>query len=602
MRPPISRFSIPLKLFVLLLPMVSLPIAIVGYWAHQTSVSSVTKLSREHQLSQASEAAQQIDAIFQGGISTLALLAQVVDDYHHPPATAADRLAPGEHLVKIGILMQHILANTPNASQILQVDASGKRLVGATKEGLSADVAIQQVPNLPWIHSSLPTRLDISPVNERQGHPRYYLHLSRPVFDEWGVFEGALVLELDFTTIIDLVREIEIGANGYGFLVDRAGRTIAHPRFNPYQYDLTRYNDPRLREFIVHMLSGETGWMTFNEEGEKAAAFAPVATTGWSLAVSIPIEEFTSMAEVHKRNVIQVVVVMILLSALVAVIVSFRVVRPMRNLVLATEQVAAGDLSKEITVHSRDELGLLSESFNTMIRSLRDIQRELVASEKLISLGRFSAGVAHEIRNPLNAMKGAIAYLQRRRADDPLVAEYTAIIAEEVDRLNQFAGDFLLYARQSAPRKTPTDINELLRSVLTLLASQLQEKTISVDFRPNDDLPLVHADPQQLQQVFLNVLINALDAMSNNGVLSITTALKEKEGSARLVITIADNGEGIGEEALSVIFDPFYSTKDTGTGLGLPISRSIIENHAGHLGIDSTPGLGTVVTIDMPLT
>lgn len=598
----ISRFSIPLKLFILLLPMVSLPIAIVGYWAHQTSVNSVTQLSRDHQLSQAGEAARQIDSIFQGCISTLGLLARVVDDYHDQPGIAANGTPSQEATAKIRALMGHILATTPHASQIVKVDASGKTLVGLAKPGVPDSSILQGVAQLPWPHSPVPIDLDISPVYQRQDAPHYYLHLSHPLFDAQGSFLGALVLELDFRTIIDLVRDIEIGAKGYGFLVDRAGRTIAHPRFNPYEYDLTRYHDPRLREFIVHMLSGETGWMTFNEQGEKAAAFAPVRTTGWSLAVSIPIEEFSAVAKVHKDNVVQVVVVMIFLSALVAIILSFRVIRPMRNLVLATEQVAAGDLSQEIPVHSHDELGQLSQSFNTMIRSLRDIQKELVASEKLVSLGRLSAGVAHEIRNPLNAMKGAITYLQRRRADDPLVSEYTAIIAEEVDRLSQFVSDFLLYARQSGPKKSPTDINGLLQSVLTLLASAFQEKAISLELRLHQGLPEIAADPQQLQQVFLNLLINALDAMTMHGRLLVATDIAARDHRQGLVITIADTGQGIAAESLPYIFDPFFSTKESGTGLGLPISLSIIENHDGHLQLTSAPGQGTTVTIAMPLT
>ncbi len=591
----IYRVSIPLKLFALLLPMVSLPIAIVGYWAHQTSVDSVTQLSREHQLSQAGEAARQINAIFEECNSSLGLLGQIVAD-------SATSLPANDAVVKarFGTLISHILATTTHATWMALVDTGGSTIVSAGRDDATTTAPASEFARLPWLHGEFDSTPYISAVYKRTGLPTYYLYLTRPFLDAHGVIRGSLVAELDFSAIIDLVRDIEIGAKGYGFLVDKAGRTIAHPRFEPYQYDLTRYNDPRLREFIVHMLSGETGWMTFNEGGEKAAAFAPVTATGWSLAVSIPIEEFTSMAKVHKSNVIRVVLVMILLSTVVVIVISFRLIRPMRNLVLATERVASGDLGSEIPVRSRDELGMLTESFNTMIRSLRDVQKELVASEKLISLGRLSAGVAHEIRNPLNAMKGAIAYLQRRRADDPLVAEYSAVIAEEVDRLSDFVSDFLLYARQSGPRKAPCDINQLLQSVLTLLAGQLAARGVTVDLQLQDDLPEIAADPQQLQQVFLNVLINAMDAMEKGGPLRIATTLVEEENGSRLHVTVADSGAGIAAADLPYVFDPFYSTKDNGTGLGLPISMSIIANHDGQFRIDSAPGEGCTVIIDLP--
>jgi signal transduction histidine kinase len=197
-------------------------------------------------------------------------------------------------------------------------------------------------------------------------------------------------------------------------------------------------------------------------------------------------------------------------------------------------------------------------------------------------------------------MKGAIAYLQRRRADDPLVAEYSAVIAEEVDRLSDFVSDFLLYARQSGPRKAPCDINQLLQSVLTLLAGQLAARGVTVDLQLEDELPEIDADPQQLQQVFLNVLINAMDAMAEGGPLRIATTLVEEEGGSRLQITVADNGAGIAAADLPYVFDPFYSTKDNGTGLGLPISMSIIANHDGQFRIDSPPGEGCTVVIDLP--
>lgn len=597
----IYRFSIPLKLFALLLPMVSLPIAIVGYWAHQTSVHSVTQLSREHQLSQAGEAARQIESIFQGCISTLTILGQVIADFTDSRSVEPDLTHLAEAAPKIRTLMNHFLAATTNSFQVALVDASGKTLLSVAKDAGEEIDAPVLISHLPWLHSTFNKAVYISPVKKRQGMPEYSIHLAKAFLDQDGGFKGAVVLELDFDKIIALVRDIGIGIKGYGFLVDEAGRTIAHPRYNPYEYDLTRYNDPRLREFIVHMLAGEMGWMTFNEHGEKAAAFAPVRTTGWSLAVSIPIEEFTSVAKVHKDNVVRVVVVMIVLSTMVVIFISFRLIRPMRNLVLATEQVAGGDLTKEIPVQSRDELGLLTESFNTMIRSLRDIQKELVTSEKLISLGRLSAGVAHEIRNPLNAIKGAIAYLRRRRADDALIVEYGGIIAEEVDRLNDFVSDFLLYSRQSDPKKSPININALLQSMLTLLAGQFQSKSISVDLRLDDDLPDIHADPQQLQQVFLNVLINALDAMEAGGRLIAATARGGGDKLDQILITIADDGGGIAEERLPYVFDPFFSTKDTGTGLGLPISLSIIENHRGHFRIVSRPGEGTTVIIEMPM-
>lgn len=594
------RFSIPLKLFILLLPMVSLPIAIVGYWAHQTSVNSVTQLSKEHQLSQAHEAASQIDSIFQTSIYTLGIVSQVVADFSNAFSKESNLLDSLDKSTKSTILLHHILKTSPHYLQISILDKQGDKLLGVTQENIATLSSRSHFEMYQKIFSpTFDKPVYISQIKKNRATPHYYIQLAKPIIDKSHNYIGTIVLDLDFTDIIGVVRNIKIGEQGYGFLVDKNGRTIAHPRYNPYEYDLTRYNDPRLREFVVHMLSGETGWMTFNELGEKAAAFAPVSTTGWSMAVSIPIEEFKYVANAHKQKVIQVVLVMIFLSTLVVIYISFRINRPMRSLVFATKQVAAGDLSMEIPVRSKDELGLLSESFNTMIRSLRDIQKELVASEKLISLGRLSAGVAHEIRNPLNAMKGAITYLQRRRPQDSVLMEYSGIISEEVDRLNQFVSDFLLYAKQSEPKKTSTDINELLQNVIILLQTEFANKTIRINFEPDSSLPLISVDQRQLQQVFLNVFINSMAAMGECGTLTVRTEVQSKEEDSTLTLTIHDDGTGILQKDLPYVFDPFFSTKDTGTGLGLPISLSIVENHGGKFYIDANNNKGTTVTIEL---
>lgn len=596
------RFSIPLKLLILLLPMVCLPIVIVGYWSHQTSLASVTQLSKEHQLSQANEAANQINSIFQTCIYTLGIVSQVVTDFSSELVLKANFTDISDNFSKRTILLHHILNANPHYLRISIVDKQGEKLRDITQANLSAEPSPEHFD----IHENLfPASTDnqiyISQIKKRITPPFYYIQLARSLIDTFGNYQGAVVLDLDFTDVIQVVRNIKIGEQGYGFLVDTNGRTVAHPRYNPYEYDLTRYNDPRLREFVIHMLSGETGWLTFNELGEKAAAFAPVTTTGWSMAVSIPIEEFKYVANVHKKNVIQVVLVMILISGVIVTYISFRIIKPMRDLVRATQNIAAGDLSMEIPVRSKDEFGVLSESFNMMIRSLRGIQKELVASEKLISLGRLSAGVAHEIRNPLNAMKGAITYLQRRRPQDSLVIEYSEIISEEVDRLNQFVSDFLLYAKQSEPKKTSTDLNELLHNVITLLKTEFAEKLIHINFNPATSLPLIKVDQRQMQQVFLNVFLNSLSAMELRGTLTVTTELQYAETERTLLLTIHDDGSGIAPNNLPYVFDPFFSTKDTGTGLGLPISLSIVENHGGSFHITADVKKGTYVTIELPI-
>jgi signal transduction histidine kinase len=282
---------------------------------------------------------------------------------------------------------------------------------------------------------------------------------------------------------------------------------------------------------------------------------------------------------------------------------SHNLLRPIRRLVAATERIASGDLDQHIPVRSGDELGVLTRSFNHMVRNLRDIQGELIRSEKLISMGRLSAGVAHEIRNPLNTMKGAIVHLQRRRPHDPLIREYTQLVLEEVDRLNHFVTEFLYFARQSAPTLVPTDLNDLIQHTLVLFEERLSETQTSIVKTLDPFLPLLPLDPHQMKQVIVNLIMNALDAMPEGGILEVATRV-ETHNSVPLflktaVFEIRDHGVGIQEQDLNNVLDPFFSTKENGTGLGLPISQGIVENHGGTLAIRSRKGEGTTVTIVM---
>jgi signal transduction histidine kinase len=239
-----------------------------------------------------------------------------------------------------------------------------------------------------------------------------------------------------------------------------------------------------------------------------------------------------------------------------------------------------------------------------MVRNLARIQDELVRSEKLISLGRLSAGVAHEIRNPLNAMKGAIAHLRRRRSGDALIQEYTGLVSEEIDRLNAFVTDFLTFARQSEPRRVPTDVNRIILSAQGLFEEQARERRIVFHNNLDPDMPPLLVDPHQMEQVVINLMVNAMDAMPNGGEIRFSTGLSRDgvpaEGPARAKIVIRDLGAGIPRSDLKSVFDPFFSTKDDGTGLGLPLSLGIVESHGGTIRIESREGWGTRLTVEWP--
>jgi signal transduction histidine kinase len=600
-------FSVTSKLLLFVLPLVCLPVAIVGYLSYHASVEWVTHLSRDQQMTQAKTSADRINSIFKScrmDLETVTRLPAIEDYYYnivyHLKAEAEDSRK------KIIKLFRDFIARSPYYYQIRFLDENGIEIVRVCADGQEKQLSVQG-PQAFFQDMRLmgEERLHISEITCSPSHQGFVVYFAKPFINIWGEFAGAVVIDLDYNKVIDVVKAIRVGEQGYAFLVDQLGRTIAHPQFKPYEYGLSKYPAPRLREFVINMMAGETGWKAYYYLGEKAAAYAPIPAMDWSLAVAIPIEEFKKEAQAIRVKVVQVVVATLLLAVVVVIVLSYNLLRPVRRLVAATERIASGDLSQEIAIKSGDELGALTRSFNRMVRNLKEIQSELVRSEKLISLGRLSAGVAHEIRNPLNAMKGAIVYLQRRKSHDTLIQEYTQLILEEIDRLNQFVTEFLYFARQSSPNLTPANLNELIWNTLNLFEEKFREKGINVVKHLDPSLPSLMIDPNQMEQVIVNLFINACDAMAEGGVLELSTEIKRDgqgaDSSFRALVKVEDDGAGIPHEHLQNIFDPFFSTKETGTGLGLPISLGIVESHGGKLKVQSQESKGTKVIIELPV-
>jgi len=237
------------------------------------------------------------------------------------------------------------------------------------------------------------------------------------------------------------------------------------------------------------------------------------------------------------------------------------------------------------------------EELERQLEELREAQCQLVHSERLAVVGRLTSRVAHEIRNPLSTI-GGFAHRIARRADlDEKAREYAQIIVEEVKRLEHLLAGIMNFARPGLPHKQPTNLNALVERSLSLCEDARKGKQIRIRKDLDPAMPPIQADPGQLEQVFINVLRNAFDAIEDTGEVSILT---ERSGH-HAVVRISDTGGGIEPEVLAHIFDPFFSTKEGGTGLGLAVASKIVEDHDGHIIIGSEPGRGTHVSIRIPL-
>lgn len=228
---------------------------------------------------------------------------------------------------------------------------------------------------------------------------------------------------------------------------------------------------------------------------------------------------------------------------------------------------------------------------------VRRLQQEIRRQEKLAALGSLSAGVAHEIRNPLSSIKGLAAYFGAKfpaGSEDRQAAE---VMIGEVERLNRVVSELLEFARPSDLNLQATDVNAVLEHSLKLIQPDAAAQGVRVDFQPDPGLPVCPLDPDRFVQALLNLYLNALQAMAPGGTLSVRTE-PGRDGGLR--VAIRDTGAGIPTQDLGKIFDPYFTTKPTGTGLGLAIVYKIIEAHGGRIVVDSRPGGGTAFAIDLP--
>ncbi len=299
---------------------------------------------------------------------------------------------------------------------------------------------------------------------------------------------------------------------------------------------------------------------------------------------------------------------LIILTLGISLIMTRMLRNPLRQLSKGMGQVEAGDLRVRMPDRIHDEVGQLMHGFNSMVGNLEQAQKELQQihyqqmerAERLASIGEMAAGLAHEIKNPLAGIGGAIDVLaDDYPADDPR-REVMSEIQKQVIRLNKTVTDLLYFGKPGEPEFAYIDINNLIKQTQLFASQHPEAKNVNWIEELTRNLPLVWSDQKQLQQVLLNLMINGLQAMKDGGVLSIQTEKFTRDGRDWIRVDVRDTGPGIPEEELKNIFTPFYTSKTEGTGLGLPICRQLMLANGGSLRVASEVGHGACFTLELP--
>jgi signal transduction histidine kinase len=312
--------------------------------------------------------------------------------------------------------------------------------------------------------------------------------------------------------------------------------------------------------------------------------------------------ELVLAAEREESRTVASIVIYTMLALSVgagAALVSQRLLAPIRTLTEGVKGVASGDLSRQVSVRGTDELAVLAREFNTMAASLERQRQELQRAERLAAVGRISAHITHEIRNPLNSL-GLNAELLAEELEPGASAEARSLvvaITREVDRLNAVAEEYLRFARLPRLVMAREDLNEIVGGLVDFVAPEMRAAGVSVERELAADLPAIRGDEGQLRGALLNLLRNSREAMAAGGTIRVRT-VRTPDGGAEVSVT--DTGAGIPPEQLERIFDPFFSTKSGGTGLGLAFTLQVVQEHGGTIQCQSEAGRGTTFAVRVP--
>lgn len=315
-------------------------------------------------------------------------------------------------------------------------------------------------------------------------------------------------------------------------------------------------------------------------------------------------EGISTVLTQNSRDRLWAMISMMAVTACLLIWLVWRFTRPIDDLLKAERRVAQGDLDVQLQVRHRDEIGSLAATFNEMVHGLkrnRQLEERLREIEQAAAIGRLASGIAHEIRNPLNFINLSIDHVRSRfrpstEADQSMFDNLLDSIKSQVGRLNQLVTDFLSYGKPTKLSPQSVNLPQLLNEVVSPLQLQAKEQKIDLLVECDGDLPEIEADEQLLKICLSNLVMNALQAMPTGGQLRITLTSSDRD----VQITVSDTGVGIPPEQLDKIFEPYYSTKETGIGLGLAVTKKLVQDHGGTISVNSQLHQGSAFTITLP--
>ncbi len=385
------------------------------------------------------------------------------------------------------------------------------------------------------------------------------------------------------------------------FIVDERGR----PLFISHPHGEADYARP-LAAPVLELEPREFARYEDRHGVEVLGVAVPVEGLPWRYIAEAPVSAALGPLVTLRRVSSVLALAFAVLVVVAAWLVTGGIVAPVRRLLAATRRVAGGDLTSRVDVEGRDEIGELAAAFNEMTSELEETsarveelhRREIERAHQLATVGELASGVAHEIKNPLVGISNGVDLLMRRVGDDPTLSPIAEEMSRQLERIESAVRDLLAYARPTEPTREPTEVNRVVRRVVTLVGPAADRRGVHVRTALDPSVAEIPADEELVRQALVNLLMNAVQATAPASEVGVRT----RRAEAEVQIEVWDRGRGIPPQDLENIFKPFYTTRHSGTGLGLSITREVVERHGGRIEVESEVGRGSTFRIALPLS
>jgi len=499
-------------------------------------------------------------------------------------------------------LLVELVLNQPIFMRVSSVDTSGQEMA-------SSELGRSLSWNYPRdaLKGVETGKTYISEVKILDNHIPY-VTMAVPV-KKMGKIVGVLVSDVNLRGIWDIVDNIRLGNTGRAFLVSRSGTLIAH---QDKKRVLNNENFSSQKD-VQAVLTGKTEAVQIESEsgGKWISSYAPISGLGWSIVLRQKQDEAYLFSKIMKIQSWAIIILSELAAILASIFMARVLARPIKALALRIKRVAAGDLEHKIRYKRRDDIGELIQSFNQMTKKLI-IAKE---RERLSAIGEAAAWITHELKNSLVSIKSFVQLFPERHMDEKFVDKFSKLIPEEINRWEHMLKELSDFSSHSQLRAAQTDVKKVMESILEIMEQDFIEKNIQLRYATQDVNFEIIGDPERLKQVFMNLIINAVNSMPAGGLLTISLGLakddrvplsgiglynEESAPAYYIEVKVKDTGKGIPKDALNRLFEPFHTTKIGGMGLGLVISRRIIEQHKGGIEVESGIGTGTTFIVRLP--